>query len=287
MSQESSSGNAVAERVRAANISVNGSSSVEAMLANSLREGKPLADDGKIHDSVQAAENAASSFVFVPPGTFNESVTIDTSGLTLLGSGRATLIDGGTVGPSIDIKADNSVVTSLSVVNTFSGDNTTLISAIETSGGSNGKIANVNVRDADGFGINLTTGKEWVIDSCEFNDTDNGAIRVESSVDACIVSRCILNQPSRQSGNGINIGSDDCIISNNIISGSGGVGISISGNDNISIGNRILQSGGDGIYVDGIDNIIANNRISDSSGADLNDAGTGTVKDGNLAGVSN
>jgi len=55
-----------------------------------------LADDGSLYDTVQAAENTAKSFVLVPPGTFNESVTIDTAVLTLLGSANSTHIRGST-----------------------------------------------------------------------------------------------------------------------------------------------------------------------------------------------
>jgi len=164
MTQESASGSAVAERVRAADIAVGGNSPVTAMLANSLKERKPLADTGELYDSIQAAENDASAFIFVPPGTFNESVTIDTAGLTLLGSGRATHISGGS-SDAIVITSSNISVEALSVSTTAGGGNT-VRGVLGSTGADSTTLKNVVVRDSDSDGIRFEDGSDHDVVNC-------------------------------------------------------------------------------------------------------------------------
>lgn len=282
MSQDNTEGNAVAERIRAAEISINGSSSIEAMLANSLKEQKPLADDGKLHDSVQAAENSASSFVFVPPGRFSENVTVDTAGLTLLGSGRATLIEGGSSGVAITISNSNISISDLSVSTTGDGSKGGN-SAIDTNTGADSiNVENVVVRDSDDRGIRLRNGNEHVVKDCTVEKTDNDAIRFG-------VVRCIArgNIVESSGDHGIAVASHDCIAADNVVENASADGIFID-SDCIAIGNRVHNSGDNGIQmINGNDGIIANNRISGSTNADINDNGTGTILDSNLAGAAN
>lgn len=284
MSEQSASGEAVAERVRAANIAVGDSSSVEAMLANSLREGKPLADTGKLYDSIQAAENDASTFIFVPPGTFNESVTIDTAGLTLLGSGRATLIDGGTTNDAILLDATNITVKNLSVQTTAGVGNS--YGGIETSVNSNSiTVENVVVRDSDNYGIRANNGSDYIIKNCVVESADGRGI--ETSAPRTIVSSCIVKGGVAQHGIISQTGGDDMIVSNCIVNSVGNDGINLQEPDSIAIGNRVISSGDDGIVINNADCIVANNRISDSTNADINNSGAGTTLDANLTGPSN
>lgn len=282
MTQESASGNAVAERVRAANIAVGGNSSVEAMLANSLRERKPLADDGALHDTVQAAENAASSFVFVPPGTFNENLTIDTAGLTLLGSGRATLIDGGSnSSDGISVTVDNVTIESIRTrVANGSGANALTLA------GANATAKSIYVPEAGNQCIRID-GQNSTVKNATVENGGGNLINIAGGGDNSIVTGC-KSSDSGGTGSNYNINADNCILSNCISVNSAGPGVTISGDhDNIVIGCRIIDAGSDGITISGNDNIIANNRVSGSSNTDIDDNGSGTTLDANLTGASN
>lgn len=276
MSEESASGSAVAERIRASEIAVNGSSSVEAMLANALRERKPLADDGALHDTVQEAENAASSFVFVPPGTFNESVTIDTAGLTLLGSGNATVISG----TSISVSSDVGNVT-VKDIQTKNSDGISL-------SGANSKILNCYMDSGDGIGFRVNAANS-IIQNCTVKNVGNRGIRLEGVRSTAIANTVDSVGSNVASGYGIQSGTDDMIVANNIVRNADFDGIFIQGNDSIVIGNRCHNNGDDGIEIasTATDCITANNRCSDNGFNDINDVGTGTTLDGNLTGSAN
>jgi parallel beta-helix repeat protein len=280
MSEESASGSAVAERLRASSIAVGDSSPVEAMLANSLRERKPLADDGALYDTVQAAENAASSFVFVPPGTFNESVTIDTAGLTLLGSGRATLIDGNNSGVAIDVTASNVDINQLSV-RTDDGSGYSGISC----SASDLKVSNIHVQNTDSEGIVSNATRTTVINSRVEGWAARGIRTVsggdKSKIIGNIVTTTKTAAPCIQVDN-------DSIIAHNVTDGSDD-GIYANNSDNIIIGNRVMNAADHGIVVTGTtaDTIVANNRVSDSGNADIFNGGSNTTLDANLTGASN
>jgi len=285
MTQESTSGQAVAERVRAADIAVGGNSPVTAMLANSLKERKPLADTGELYDSVQEAENAASAFVFVPPGTFNESVTIDTEGLTLLGSGDATLIDGGALsGGDIVVSIDASNVTVDSVQVTGSGGNGRAINISSAVTNITAKNVTVSGNTNDGIALNDGSGHRAI--NCRVGAVADAGIFVK---ERSVISGCIVDGAG---GSGIATfgtgdDNDDVVIANNIIKNTGTDSIKLNGDDTIVIGNRVINSNSSGISFNGADCIIANNRVSDSTNSDIADFGTGTTLDGNLTGASN
>jgi len=91
---------------------------------SSLLNNKALADDGNVYDTIQAAVDAASSWVRVGPGTFSESVSISSANLTLVGSGRDTLVS------ETDSTSDNGI---------SSGSDGVVVKniAVETTTGSN------------------------------------------------------------------------------------------------------------------------------------------------------
>jgi hypothetical protein len=65
------------------------------LLSAALNDGEVLADDGYVYGSIQNAQDNASSWIFIGPGTFDESVSINTDGLSITGSGYQSIIDGG------------------------------------------------------------------------------------------------------------------------------------------------------------------------------------------------
>jgi hypothetical protein len=251
-------------------------------LAESVAAGEALADDGNTYSSVQDAVNAASGFVFVGPGTFNESVTISTEGLTLEGSGHDTLIDGGTTGNAVDIQASDVTVRSLSVQTTAGAGNN--FSGVTTTNATpnNVTVEFVTVRDSDRSGIFVQSGADNTVRGCTVNSTDTAGI---TNGERSIVTDCTIKNTGSA---GIETFRDDAIVSNNIIDGASGRGIRCGATNDLLIGgNRVINSGDNGIRIAGADCIVYNNRVSDSTNTDISDAGTGTVLDGNLTGLSN
>jgi hypothetical protein len=251
----------------------------DGVLVKALKEGKPVADDGRTHDTIQQAERAASGWVFVPPGTFNETVEINTEGLTLRGSGYNTHIDGGTTGTAITINAANVSVESLSV-ETTSGAGSTYRAISTGTNANNLRINGVVVRDSDDIGINLVNGSGHTVTDCTVESAEFRGIFIDAV--RTTVANCLLL--GGLSDDGIRTGADDVVIANNIVDGAGNRGIVVVGNDCIAIGNRVTEQAGDAaLYIAAFNNcIVANNRVNN-----LEKNGTNTVLDGNLTGASN
>jgi hypothetical protein len=270
--------------VAASQLGLGNSPLVSGLLTAALNDGEVLADDGSVHESVQAAQDAASSYIFIGPGTFNENVTIDTTGLTVQGSGYNTLIDGGSDGQAINVNANNVIISRITAKTTNGGNNTR--SAIEVTS-SNVLVKSCKVTEADEYGINAASNAENVsiVDNIIENANLYGvAVRGRSIVSGCTV---------KSSGNGFRGANEsanvpfDNIYSNCIALNVDGNGFKITDDDSIVIGCRCSNAGIDGIVIQGVDNIIANNRISDSGSTNISDVGTGTVLDGNNTGSAN
>lgn len=249
-----------------------------------MPRGSVMDDNGVLHDNVQDAENAASSFIWIGPGTFNESLLVDTSALRVIGSGRGSLIDGSSDGDdAIRVTASNVSISNLSYQSTASD-----------SRGLHGESG------SDELQIDRT----WCIDTDNFEgmrfEDDNVTVSrytAESGIGAnalttvglkTIISIC----RSRQADSAILAGGDDAIISNTVVnspSGTGARGLDANSNDCTFIGCRVLSAPGDGIFVrmGSTDNIVANNRVSGSGGSDINDNGTSTLLDANRTGAAN
>jgi len=257
-------------------------------LAESVSAGEALADDGNTYASVQTAVDNATGWVFVGPGTFNESVTISTAGLTLEGSGYDTLIDSGSSGNSITINSDNCTINSVSVSND-SGSSTNEV-GVEING-QNITVENTTIRDSDfrGFEVN---GSGATVTGCKVERSDAESIFIQGT--EAIVSSNVFSSSNSDGGSGATsvylVGSnssDNSIVVNNIVRDSGQDGIELRSVDCVVIGNRVINSSLDGILIASADTIVANNRVSDSGGTDINDSGTGTVLDSNKTGASN
>lgn len=248
--------------------------------ADVVSQGEVLADNGEIYTSVQTAVNNSSGFVFVGPGTFNESVTIDTAGLTLVGAGVDTEISP-TTGTAITVGASNTTIKNIScrseddyaVYTTYSG---TTIKNI---------TASTDVTDGiDGIYAKDTT----IVSNCTILESGDNGIYFNDHQSSIAHSNNIENANRgiyMERGGGY-------IASANVITNPrfAGIAFNTSGSDNVAIGNRVHTSDDVGIIVNGAgnyDNIVANNRVSDSTNADIDDSGSGTVLDDNLTGPSN
>jgi hypothetical protein len=265
-----------------------GSIGGDGVLIKALKEGKPVADDGRTHDTIQQAERAASSFVFVPPGTFNENVTIDTEGLTLRGSGHNTFIDGGASSNAISVNADNVTLSHLSASTDRDGQNNiTNPVAIKGVDANNVSAISVTIRDSGGFS-GILFGDDVLMNNCRVEQcAGKGLVGGTRAIfNSCIVRNVGQGTDRTFSDSIRGVGSSitaNCIVDSNTSED----GIQPAGDNNIVIGCRIMNIDNEGLQVNGNDNILANNRVSDSGGSDISDAGAGNLLDGNLTGPSN
>jgi len=248
----------------------------DGVLVKALKESKPMNDKGRTYDTIQEAERQASSWVFVPPGTYNESIEINTDGLTIKGSGYNSLIS--TTGePTIIVNGKNVSIIDLAIENNASSgfvpvlegnDENMYIEGFKVRGqydtvqlSDNSTIVNSTFEGTNSVGNMLVTRDSAIISGCRFTNADNNAIT--------------------------DLGGTGGIIANNIITNPF-KGVIIDNNpDNIIIGNRISGADNDGIDIQTSNNIVANNRVSDSGASDISDSGTGNLLDGNLTGASN
>lgn len=264
-----------------------------ATLSNCLKEGKPLADTGELYSTIQDAENAASSWVFVPPGTFTEQVDIDTDGISIIGSGYGSFIDADTIGDCFTINADDVTISNLRL---FAND--IYIRIGNSTAANGGKITNCffgpeNSGDANGArGIDASTNtaNNWIVRNCYAQYLGGFLAWTGSNANRWVVDSNIVFEPTADALN-TNYGEDIVASNNNIVmaGSNNSIGIKIYGSDQIVIGNRVHNAGNDGIKVtgDGFDCIVANNRVSNSGGTDINNGGSGTITDGNLTGGAN
>lgn len=241
-----------------------------------LVNGEPLADDGRLYSSVQAAEEAANGWVFVPPGTFNENVQINTSNFTLAGAGEGTVIDGGTSDNAIHVDTDNVTVRDLAVQTTGGGGNE--YSALRGDG-SHISLINVVCLDSDDWGLRLATGSDYLFQDCRVEASDDIAILAGGL--AAVVTGCRIESGASE---GVYMTQHDSIVTNNVITGVSGDGIRIQNNDDAIIAGNVIRDAGRAMKIGGTstDVIVANNRTVNSNGID--DFGTGTLLDGNLTG---
>ena len=250
-------------------------------LAESVSSGKALADNGEMYDSVQTAVDNATGWVFVGPGTFNESVTISTDGMTLEGCGNNTKITHETDIPLL-LSASNVRVHS---INVESSDNNAIHMEEQNE---NITIKNISVKSVGGVGIRCDSTDSKITECAVSESDDNSNVRIEGS--NTVIKSSTFSGTTGSFTRNIDISANNCIIASCICENAAQDGIQInSGNDSIVISNRISNAGRDGIQINSgmNDNIIANNRVSDSANDDILDNGTGTVLDDNLTGASN
>lgn len=255
-------------------LAVGGNNPIFSFLTSAMASGKVLADDGKAYDSVQTAQDAASSFMLVGPGTFSENVTIDTTNLTVVGAGYDTLIDGDT-SDAIILDASGITLRDLSAKTTAGGGNTnTVIST--TSNADSCTLDTVFVPEADDRGFRIEHGSDHIVNSCNLENVEGKGIEC-GTVNRMIISNSHISEGLKSDNNG-----GDIIVANCVIDG-GFDNLKFNSDDSIVIGCRMLSPDSSSIEVNGADCISANNRIDGSIGG----GGTNHVIDGNLTGSAN
>lgn len=250
-----------------------GTDLVGGKFAETVAEGKALSDNGQVYDSIQAAVDNASSWVKVGPGDFRESVTIDTAGLTLEGSGERTVIDATT--DSIRIDAPDVYVRDFKLMPFNNG-------VTERANGTNGTVSNIFVTRHSNEAVRFDSGSNWLIENVRTDSGTQVAQFSSGSVTNSVIADC------KKNGDGpalFNDGDDNVVTGCTLIgSDEPNRAVNFDGNDCIFIANRIITdstSGTDGILVGGTDTIVANNRIT-ASGVAISGGGTGNILDSNL-----
>jgi len=177
-------------------IAVNGSPSVSALFATALADGTVLGGDGAEYTSIQTALSN-SDVAIVGPGTFNESVSMQADGQSIIGVGNNSNIDGGTSAPAIDIgNNDECLITGVKVQTTAGGGNNN--AAIQLGNANKTQVNDVLVRASDADGINNSEGDDCVFRGCRFFDSsiDGTSIVLESNTARCVVDSNALNTGS-------------------------------------------------------------------------------------------
>jgi hypothetical protein len=240
--------------------------------------GKALADTGDLFNSIQSAVDNATGFVFVGAGAFNESVTISTQGLMLMGSGQDTLIDGG-ANRALRTTARDVTVKNLSVQTNLTGSGDCIIVRAK-----NSFVQNCFINQSGSRGI-VVTGDNNLISGCRVQNAEQELLVLNNAKNIIATQNICVG--STGTDQGIFFNADNTQVISNIIQDTGSNGISVFGNDSLVGGNRVISAGNDGIKVGSSDCNIFNNRVSDSSSTDIDDSGTNTVLDGNKTGPAN
>lgn len=255
----------------------------DGVLVKALKEGKPVADDGRTHDTIQQAERAASGWVFVPPGTFNEYVDLQTEGLLIQGAGYGSYIYTDT-NATLGVHESNITIRGLSLERTPSGGGHAIDS--RSSDVENTHVENTHIRASDGNGINLKgNGKHHII-GCNVKECSGSAIDVGGG--QSVVSHNICKAPT-QTVFCITLRGDDAVcVSNMTFYGDEGIHNASNSNNQLIGGNRVRGTDDKGIKIGDSNNcIVFNNRVSVAANSAILDFGTGTILDGNLTGASN
>jgi hypothetical protein len=247
-----------------------GTDLVGGKFAETVSEGKALADDGNVYDTIQDASSAANSWVKVGPGDFRENITVVTSGLTITGSGERTSIKGKTNTDAIYVSTNNVSIRNLTI-DGVGGDGVYVDSSVDGL-----TIDDVKIVDINGTGINAIDASNVIVTNCDV--IRPGSLGVQSG------DIQVGNYVEDAGSDGLYVHDDDSVMVANTVNGAGRYGIRVYANDCICGGNRVTVNDGDsGIDIAGVstDSIVFNNRVSGSA-TSLTNGGTNTTLDANL-----
>lgn len=247
-----------------------GTDLVGGKVAETVSEGKALADDGTVYESIQVAVNNASSWVKVGPGSFDERVTISTADLSLVGCGTRTHIRGG-----IKVSAENTAVSNVQLsANIIDAD-----AYFADADSPNADVTNVSVLSSPDDGI-VVDGGESVVSGCTVEDV--GGVGINAGGFRTTVAQNTVENAG--SGGIVSSGFDntgDCLFCYNRVFDIPADGMNIYAVDSVIQGNTVVGSRDMGIKAGFAGMIVANNRVVNSGEQDI-----GTV-DSDILSVGN
>jgi len=242
----------------------------------------PNEDGSVLHpfDSIQEGIDAAASgdTVQVAAGTYNETITLNKSGITLQGDNKASIIKGGKEFPVIyceNINGDETVVTGFEISGSYHGiqcvGSTNNLRIVDNRIYATGidilleNVANATIKENLLGGIQLYESRATIEDN-RFSNCWDGCIKVFSHSDVRIIKNSIIRMYGWDDAAGINVLDSNAEIWNNsIVECEGGI---YAKNSNVSIfnnvfsGNRGTLRAGEGtdMYIEN-SNLIAKNNI--------------------------
>ena len=247
-----------------------GTDLVGGKFAQTVDEGKALADDGTVYNTIQRAVDNASSWVKVGPGQFHERVEIGDVGKTVVGCGDRTEIIG--YSDSVEpVKVTESDITIADLSIRSIGDRRALNAPRSSASGI--ILQNITVKESKQNG--LIGAASMKIINCTVRNTDSTGINANGT-DSVVVGCSVTST----GGNGITAGDPNAVVVGNRVSDVGNRAIYLNRADSLAGGNRI-DGCNVGVYVNDSDCIVFKNRISNANDA-IDDRGTGTVLSANL-----
>lgn len=246
-------------------------------ISRAIANGSVYADDGDVYSTIQAAEDAASSFIFIGPGTFQENVVVDTVDLRVTGAGRSTFVDGQGTEKAIEIAANGVTVEYLQAA-TDAASGFAAIGADATF--NDVTVMRTFVSNAGDVGID-GDGERWFVGLNRIQDTDDAGVHMFGPGTGADVSdnQVMLNMIQNTGAEGIlSEGNPAGIVALNTIEDTGNHGIRNTNNSPLAaiLGNSIRLTAGstDGIRLLGLGTLAFGNRIEDAGrhGIALDDA---------------
>ena len=216
----------------------------------------PFNSEGNAFATVQAAiddleAGPVPGWVFVPRGTWTETLVIAQNDITLFGTGWGSIVDGALAGHAINVTGVSCIVRDLQCRTTQGGTNN--FDGLRI--GVDGNAIRVYVSAADRDGVHVVAG--GLIRDCKVANVDETGIFA-------------IGAGARVQGNDIrDIGEH-------------GISTNLSGDDTVIIGNYVDTTGDDGIYLDpGAENcVVDGNRITAWTNECIDDdSGTSTIGD--------
>lgn len=257
--------------------------------------------------SIQASIDAASEgdTICIDDGTYEESLTVDRTGLTLRNhnaTDHPVVQNPGTLETGMEVLNETVTIRGINVTG-FAGN------GINLSGARDAEILEVDVSDNGGVGIDLQdqpVDRVAIRDSTVSGNGEDGILVRASAIDVVVENSTVTGN----AWDGINVqdSSDDVVIRLNDASGNGLAGIEVAASVRASIvdntvadnsgagvfvgvgahnatvrGNAVTGNGGVGIEIEGSDDSrVADNTVSGSGAANVEvDAAPGTVVEGN------
>lgn len=233
--------------------------------------------EGETYSTIQEAIDDLGTdggWVEASIGTFNEAVTITTSGVELRGQGWNTVINGGVTGTAVTTSGSYITVRDLTVQTTTGGGNA--YDGIRHNGGNFLKIERVRVNGSDdnGININANVARSW-IKNCYIYDTDGDAI------DSWLNNSWIVDNEIYTAGaRGIYLHASNVIIKGNDMFDITTEGIYLGGLECVISDNTINRT-----YSHSIDNPASRNIIKSNFIEQLSLAGGSAINVGNVSGA--
>lgn len=220
------------------------------------------ADGGTIHSTIQDAVDHASTRVDIGPGTFTETVEVNTDGLSIYGSGDATHV-GNRDGNAFWVRSADVAIKALAVSSDPNGATGYPAIYADPDVSEHLVVHDITVLDSANLGI-VAYGDWSDIQNCRFRKVGTHAVRLRGN--GCRVTDCRFRYQVARSG--IYVTGRDAIVSDNYLRFIGDAdgghypAIWIEANDVTCNGNRLVQPQRDGIFTNADGTILTGNSVT-------------------------